>query len=79
MPALCEPKSELVPQGRDKLGQTSALYQYYLAERAEILRLKSIESEKIGHEVSFENALLDWIKNHRKHWRELRQADSRSR
>ena len=51
----------------------SALYQEFLAERAEILRHKWIESEKVGHDIGFEKALLDWIVKHRAGWRTLRQ------
>ena len=54
----------------------SALYQEFLAERAEILRHKWIESEKVGHDIGFEKALLDWIVKHRAGWRALRQNRS---
>ncbi len=53
--------------------QKSALYQEFLAEREEILRHKWIESEKVGHDIGFEKALLDWIVKHRASWRNLRQ------
>jgi hypothetical protein len=53
--------------------QKSALYQEFLAEREEILRHKWIESEKVGHDIGFEKALLDWIVKHRAGWRALRQ------
>ena len=53
--------------------QKSALYQEFLAEREEILRHKWIESEKVGHDIGFEKALLDWIVKHRANWRFLRQ------
>ena len=55
----------------------SALYREFLAEREEILRHKWIESEKAGHDIGFERALVDWIMNHRSHWRRSRK-DSRS-
>jgi hypothetical protein len=58
---------------RDHMFQKSALYQEFLAERAEILRHKWIESEKVGHDIGFEKALLDWIVKHRAGWRALRQ------
>lgn len=51
----------------------SALYKEFLAEREEILRHKWIESEKAGHDVGFEKALLDWVVKHRSTWRQLRQ------
>jgi hypothetical protein len=56
--------------------QKSALYQEFLAEREEILRHKWIESEKVGHDIGFEKALLDWIVKHRANWRVLRQQRS---
>ena len=60
-------------QEHDAMFQKSALYQEFLAERAEILRHKWIESEKAGHDIGFEKALLDWIVKHRAGWRALRQ------
>jgi hypothetical protein len=52
----------------------SQLYREFLAEREEILRHKWIESEKAGHDIGFEKALLDWIVRHRSSWRAQRQA-----
>ncbi len=54
--------------------QRSSLYQEFLAEREEILRHKWLESEKVGHDIGFERALLDWIRNHRDGWRAARRA-----
>ena len=53
--------------------QKSSLYQEFLAERDEILRHKWIESEKLGYDIGFERALLDWIRNHRDKWRTSRK------
>lgn len=50
--------------------EDSTLYQYFCAEREEILKHKWIESEKAGKDIGFEKALLDWIRNHRSAWRE---------
>jgi hypothetical protein len=55
------------------LVRESLLYKEFLAEREEILRHKWIESEKAGHDIGFEKALLDWIVKHRSSWREQRQ------
>ena len=44
----------------------------FLAEREEILRHKWIESEKAGHDIGFERALLDWIVKYRSAWRDER-------
>ncbi len=56
------------------LAKGSRLYLEFLAEREEILRHKWIESEKAGHDIGFEKALLDWIVNHRSHWRSKRHT-----
>jgi len=52
----------------------SSLYQEFLAEREEILRHKWIESERLGHDIGFERALLDWIRKHRESWRFARRS-----
>ena len=50
----------------------SRLYQEFLAEREEILRHKWLESERLGYDIGFERALLDWIRKHREAWRKSR-------
>jgi hypothetical protein len=57
----------------------SALYKEFLAERAEILKHKWIESEKAGKDIGFERALLDWIVKHRSNWRERRRKETRTK
>jgi hypothetical protein len=49
--------------------ESSALYKKFIEERNEILKHKWIESEKVGHDIGFEKALLDWVFNHREKWR----------
>ncbi len=56
--------------------QRSSLYQEFLAEREEILRHKWIQSEKLGKDIGFERALLDWIRNHRDQWRASRRRSA---
>lgn len=56
----------------DFAGQ-STLYKEFLAERDEILRHKWLESEKVGSDIGFERALLDWIRKHRDEWRSSRR------
>ena len=58
---------------RDFVKQSS-LYQEFLAEREEILKHKWIESERLGYDIGFERALLDWIRKHRDAWRSNRRA-----
>ncbi len=60
------------------LVKNSVLYKEFLAEREEILRHKWIESEKLGHDIGFEKALLDWIVKYRSAWREKRQKTGRT-
>jgi hypothetical protein len=54
----------------------SSLYQEFLAEREEILKHKWLESERLGYDVGFERALLDWIRKHRESWRAARRQQS---
>src|SRR6266536_760501 len=61
------PSSE---EDHSRFVRNSVLYKEFLAERAEILKHKWIESEKAGRDIGFEKALLDWIVKHRSNWRE---------
>ena len=61
------------PGSREFVKQSS-LYQEFLAEREEILKHKWIESERLGYDIGFERALLDWIRKHRDSWRAARRA-----
>ena len=65
------PKSE----SSSKLLQNSSLYREFLAEREEIMRHKWLESEKAGIDIGFEEALTNWMVNHRAEWRKRRQAE----
>ena len=62
-------------QTRDFVKQ-SPLYQEFLAEREEILRHKWLESERLGYDIGFERALLDWIRKHRDAWRVARRGQN---
>ena len=59
-----------------ELVRESLLYKEFLAEREEILKHKWIESEKAGHDIGFEKALLDWIVKHRSSWRSQRRQQT---
>ncbi|HEV7867110.1 MAG TPA: hypothetical protein VGO90_05480 [Chthoniobacteraceae bacterium] len=61
-------------EANTELVKESLLYKEFLAEREEILRHKWIESEKAGHDIGFEKALLDWIVKHRSSWRTQRHS-----
>jgi len=45
--------------------KNSELYRLFLMERDEILKNKWYMSERAGHDVGFERALLDWVCHHR--------------
>jgi hypothetical protein len=62
------------PEKSREFVKQSSLYQEFLAEREEILRHKWLESERLGHDIGFERALLDWIRKHRDGWRAHRRA-----
>ncbi len=62
-------------EGSENYFKRSALYKEFLAEREEILKHKWIESEKVGHDIGFEKALLDWIVKHRETWRTNRHSN----
>ena len=70
MPSLEEDQSQFV--------KNSVLYKEFLAERAEILKHKWIESEKAGTDIGFEKALLDWIVKHHSNWRDRRRKEART-
>jgi hypothetical protein len=67
------PTVKEIETSRDFVKQSS-LYQEFLAEREEILKHKWIESERLGYDIGFERALLDWIRKHRDSWRAARRA-----
>lgn len=52
----------------------SSLYQEFLEEREEILKLKWIESEKANKDIGFEKALITWVIKHRSDWKKQRIA-----
>jgi hypothetical protein len=62
------------PKGGKDFVKQSNLYQEFLAEREEILKHKWLESERLGYDIGFERALLDWIRKHRDTWRASRRA-----
>jgi hypothetical protein len=57
-----------------RLVKNSTLYKEFLAERQEILRHKWIESERVGYDIGFERALLNWILKYRSAWLEDRRC-----
>ena len=57
----------------------SSLYREFLAEREEILKHKWLESEKAGHDIGYDRALLDWIMNYREKWRSAQCASEKGK
>jgi hypothetical protein len=66
------------PETTGDFVKQSSLYQEFLAEREEILRHKWLESERLGYDIGFERALLDWIRKHRENWRAARRAQAQA-
>ena len=56
-----------------ELVRNLSLYKEFQAEREEVLKHKWIESEKLGRDIGFDQALVDWIVNYRPSWRNSRQ------
>jgi hypothetical protein len=71
---LNSPDSFSDTNGSSSIGTQSSLYREFQAEREEILRHKWLESEKAGHDIGFELALLDWNEKHRIPWRNSRRV-----
>lgn len=58
----------------------SLLYAELEAECEEIRKHKWLESEKAGHDIGYDRALLGWIRKHRRQWkRERLQQRQRQR
>ena len=53
----------------DQIIINSDLYKAFLEEREHILKNKWFMSEKAGHDVGFEKALMDWVCNHRSEYK----------
>jgi len=58
--------------------EESSIYREFMAERDEIFRHKWIESEKKGHDIGFDKALMEWIVKYRSEWRKNRSLLMRS-
>ena len=71
---MIQPAQE--PSTSREFVKQSSLYQEFLAEREEILKHKWLESERLGYDIGFERALLDWIRKHREGWRAARRQQN---
>lgn len=70
---MSSPSKESDASSSREFVKQSSLYQEFLAEREEILKHKWLESERLGYDIGFERALLDWIRKHREGWRAARR------
>src|SRR5476651_2077111 len=70
---MTSPSKEPAASSSREFVKQSSLYQEFLAEREEILKHKWLESERLGYDIGFERALLDWIRKHREGWRAARR------
>ncbi len=76
---MTSPTKESDPSSSREFVKQSSLYQEFLAEREEILKHKWLESERLGYDIGFERALLDWIRKHRESWRAARRQQTSPR
>jgi hypothetical protein len=58
--------------------KNSAIYREFLAEREEILKHKWLESERLGYDIGFEKALIDWVTKYRAQWKKERSKGANS-
>jgi hypothetical protein len=72
---MTSPTKEPATASSREFVKQSSLYQEFLAEREEILKHKWLESERLGYDIGFERALLDWIRKHREGWRAARRQN----
>ena len=70
---MTSPSKEPDASSSREFVKQSSLYQEFLAEREEILKHKWLVSERLGYDIGFERALLDWIRKHREGWRAARR------
>ncbi len=69
MPAIKRKSLKSNSASDDASLRRSSVYREFIAEREEILKHKWLESEKLGRDIGYDRALLDWIMNHREKWR----------
>lgn len=51
----------------------TSLYKEYLAMKEEILKHKWYESEKVGYDIGFAKALMDWVMKYKTTWIQSRK------
>lgn len=68
MPQNAQPADDDLPS------RAASYYRDFVAEREEVLRHKWFMSERAGHDVGLEAALLSWVDNHHAPWRRQRSG-----
>lgn len=53
--------------------KNTSLYKEFMAQREEVLKHKWYESEKAGHDVGFNQALIDWTIKFKSKWMDKRK------
>ena len=66
MAAETTPEEEAAPRA------PSTAYREFIADREDLLRHKWLMSERAGHDVGLEAALLNWVDHHRVQMRKQR-------
>lgn len=56
----------------------SSVFKEFQKEKNEINKLKWLESEKSGKDISYEQALFMWARRHRSPWRAARRKHQQS-
>jgi len=54
----------------------TSLYKEYLAQKEEVMKHKWYESERVGHDIGFLQALIDWTIKHKTEWCKKRKNNN---
>ena len=49
------------------------LYKEAAAQKEEVMRHKWIESEKVGRDIGYDAALIDWVMKHKSKWKKAQR------
>jgi hypothetical protein len=53
--------------------ETLLIYKEVLAQREEVERHKWLESEKVGRDIGYDAALIDWVIKHKSKWKKAQR------
>jgi hypothetical protein len=65
---LANPAAAQTVAPPSETGAEAAVWEFFLTEREEILKLKWIESEKARRDIGWEQAIQIWMHDHRRSW-----------